>query len=59
MAWPIVRHRPLLHPVRLMRAACGADVAPQLLLWDLAYVLVLSVLLLWVAARVIRARLRG
>jgi lipooligosaccharide transport system permease protein len=50
---------PLLHPVRLMRAAFGADVAPGLLLLDLAYVLVLSTGLLFVAARVIRARLRG
>jgi lipooligosaccharide transport system permease protein len=50
---------PLLHPVRLMRAAFGADVALWTLLFDLAYVLALSALLLWLAARVIRARLRG
>jgi lipooligosaccharide transport system permease protein len=50
---------PLLHPVRLMRAAFGADVAPGLMLFDLAYVAVLSTGLLFVAARVIRVRLRG
>jgi lipooligosaccharide transport system permease protein len=50
---------PLLHPVRLMRAAFGADVAPALLAFDAFYILVLSALLLRVAARVIRMRLRG
>jgi hypothetical protein len=41
-----------------MRHAFRAEAAP-ILLWDLAYVFVLSGLLLWVARRVIRARLRG
>ena len=50
---------PLLHPVRLMRAAFGADIPLLTLLFDLTYVLALSALLLWVASRVIRARLRG
>ena len=49
---------PLLHPVRLMRAAFAGEFAP-VLLWDLAYVLGLSGLLLVVAARVTRARLTG
>ena len=49
---------PLLHPVRLMRHAFTGQLSP-VLLWDLAYMLVLSALLLWVASRVIRARLRG
>jgi len=50
---------PLLHPVRLMRAAFGADIPLLTLLFDLTYLLALSALLLWVASRVIRARLRG
>ncbi len=47
---------PLLHPVRLVRAAFRAE-ASLLLVWDVAYVLVLSALLLWIAARVTRRRL--
>ena len=47
---------PLLHPVRLMRAAFRGEFAP-ILLWDLAYILALSAGLLWVAARVTRRRL--
>jgi lipooligosaccharide transport system permease protein len=56
--FPLAEALPLLHPVRLMRHAFRAEAAP-ILLWDLAYVLVLSGLLLLVARRVIRARLRG
>jgi lipooligosaccharide transport system permease protein len=49
---------PLLHPVRLMRTAIHGS--PSLVvLWDLAYVLGLSALLLRVAARVTRQRLVG
>jgi lipooligosaccharide transport system permease protein len=47
---------PLLHPVRLVRAAFRGE-ASLVLLWDVAYVLVLSALLLWIAARVTRRRL--
>jgi lipooligosaccharide transport system permease protein len=47
---------PLLHPVRLMRAAFRGEFAP-ILLWDLAYILALSAALLWLAARVTRRRL--
>jgi len=47
---------PLLHPVRLVRSAFRGAWSP-ILLWDTAYVLVLSALLLWVAARITRARL--
>jgi lipooligosaccharide transport system permease protein len=49
---------PLLHPVRLIRAAFAGQVS-AILWWDLAYILVLSGLLLWVAARVTRRRLMG
>jgi hypothetical protein len=42
-----------------MRAAFGAEVAATTLLLDFAYVAALSALLLWLATRVIRARLRG
>jgi lipooligosaccharide transport system permease protein len=49
---------PLLHPVRLVRAAFRGD-ASWLLLWDLAYIALVSLLLLWVAARVTRRRLVG
>jgi lipooligosaccharide transport system permease protein len=57
--WLVVAEAlPLLHPVRLMRHAFRGEAAP-VLLWDLAYMLVLSAALLWVATRVIRARLRG
>jgi lipooligosaccharide transport system permease protein len=49
---------PLLHPVRLLRAAFrGGDALVAL--WDLAYVLVLSAGLLFLAARTIRRRLMG
>ena len=47
---------PLLHPVRMARAAFRGDAAP-LLLWDLAYVLGLSGLLLAWARRSVRQRL--
>jgi lipooligosaccharide transport system permease protein len=47
---------PLLHPVRLVRSAFRGE-ASTILLWDLAYVLVLSGLLLWIAARITRRRL--
>ena len=47
---------PLLHPVRLMRAAFGGQPDGRIL-WDLGYVLVLSAVLLWVASRVTRRRL--
>ncbi len=49
---------PLLHPVRLVRAAFHGE-ASWMLAWDLAYVLMLSGLLLLVAARVTRRRLTG
>ena len=44
---------PLLHPVRLVRAAFRGE-ASWILLWDLAYIALVSVALLWVAARVTR-----
>ena len=47
---------PLLHPVRLLRHAFRGEWSP-ILLWDLAYVLVLSAALLALAARVTRRRL--
>ena len=47
---------PLLHPVRLLRAAFLGEWPPTLLL-DLAYMLLLSALLLRLAARVTRRRL--
>ncbi len=49
---------PLLHPVRLIRSAFVGEWS-AILLWDLVYVLGLSALLLWVAARVTRRRLTG
>jgi lipooligosaccharide transport system permease protein len=49
---------PLLHPVRLVRAAFAGEASP-ILLFDLAYILGLSALLLLVAARVTRRRLTG
>ncbi|MEN8180913.1 MAG: ABC transporter permease [Myxococcota bacterium] len=49
---------PLLHPVRLVRAAFRGE-ASVVLLFDVAYVLVISALLLFVAARVTRRRLTG
>jgi lipooligosaccharide transport system permease protein len=47
---------PLLHPVRLMRHAFRGDWSP-VLVWDFAYILVLSAALLALAARVTRRRL--
>ena len=47
---------PLLPPVRLLRHAFRGEWAP-ILLWDLAYILVLSGALLLLAARVTRRRL--
>jgi lipooligosaccharide transport system permease protein len=47
---------PLLHPVRLMRAAFAGE-AKAILLWDVAYVLALSAALLALAARQVRRRL--
>ncbi len=47
---------PLLHPVRLVRSAFRGE-ASAILWWDLAYIAGLSLLLLWVAARVTRRRL--
>ena len=49
---------PLLHPVRLMRAAFRGEASP-VLLWDLLYSLALTAALLAIAARVIRRRLAG
>ena len=49
---------PLLHPVRLARAAFALE--PRwILLWDVAYVLGLSALLLALARRAVRTRLTG
>ena len=47
---------PLLHCVRLVRAAFGGD-ASLVLVWDVVYVIALSGFLLLVAARVTRRRL--
>jgi lipooligosaccharide transport system permease protein len=47
---------PLLHPVRLMRAAFAGE-AGAILLWDVAYALVLAAGLLVLAARQVRRRL--
>jgi lipooligosaccharide transport system permease protein len=56
-AWLVLAEAlPLLHPVRLTRAAFAGEAAPTLA-WDLGYLLGLSALLLWLAARVIRRRL--
>jgi lipooligosaccharide transport system permease protein len=49
---------PLLHPVRLVRAAFRGE-ASWILLWDLAYIALVSAALLWVAGRVTRRRLLG
>jgi lipooligosaccharide transport system permease protein len=49
---------PLLHPVRLFRAAFRGEAA-WILLWDVAYMLALSAALLALASRVIRRRLAG
>ena len=48
---------PLLHPVRLARAAFGADTSGSVLAWDIAYILGLSTLLLAFARRGLRRRL--
>ncbi len=56
-AWLTVAEMlPLLHPVRLVRAAFGGD-ASLMLAWDVLYVMALSGILLLVAARVTRRRL--
>jgi lipooligosaccharide transport system permease protein len=47
---------PLLHPVRLARAAFRGE-ASLVLLWDLFYILALSGLLLWWARRTVEKRL--
>ncbi|MCZ6450142.1 MAG: ABC transporter, partial [Deltaproteobacteria bacterium] len=47
---------PLLHPVRIARAAFRAE-ASLIVVWDLAYMLGLSMLLLVWARRVVRRRL--
>lgn len=47
---------PLLHPVRMVRAAFAGEVS-LVLLWDFGYILVLSLLLLAWARRSIRRRL--
>jgi len=47
---------PLLHPVRLARAAFNGEFS-LLVLWDLAYTLGMSLLLLWWARSVVRDRL--
>jgi lipooligosaccharide transport system permease protein len=49
---------PLLHPVRLIRAAFQGQMHLGLL-WDVAYIVALSAVLLNVAARVTRQRLSG
>lgn len=49
---------PLLHPVRLIRAAFRGEAAVTLL-WDVAYIGLLTGALLLVAARVTRRRLTG
>ena len=49
---------PLLHPVRLFRAAFRGD-ASWILLWDVAYTLLLSGALLAFASRTMRRRLAG
>lgn len=48
---------PLLHPVRLARFAFGQGGSPLLALWDVAYIVVLSALLLGWARQSIRRRL--
>ena len=47
---------PLLHPVRLMRAAFSGEMS-WVLLWDLAYIIALSATLLAITRRKINARL--
>lgn len=48
---------PLLHPVRLARAAFGADTPAHLLVWDVVYIGLVSATLLAVARRGIQRRL--
>jgi lipooligosaccharide transport system permease protein len=48
---------PLLHPVRLARAAFHGGVPPLVSLWDTAYIVLLSAALLAYAGRLLRARL--
>ena len=48
---------PLLHPVRLARAAFSGRASGWLVLWDLAYMLGLSALLLVLARSAVRKRL--
>lgn len=48
---------PLLHPVRLARAAFAGNFQWTTVLWDIAYIVVLSTLLLQIAARAARRRL--
>ena len=48
---------PLLHPVRLARAAFSGHVQWPTLLWDVAYILGLSTVLLAIATRTARRRL--
>ncbi len=47
---------PLLHPVRIARSSFAGDFG-WVLLWDLAYIVVVSLVLLGTARRAIRARL--
>ena len=55
--WLVVAEAlPLLHPVRLMRAAFRGEASP-VLAWDVLYSLALSAALLALAARIIRRRL--
>jgi len=48
---------PLLHPVRLARAAFRGGGSPALIAWDLAYIVGVSLLLLAFARRAVRRRL--
>lgn len=57
-AWLVVAEAlPLLHPVRLARAAFTGDIAMATVAWDVGYVLTLSALLLTAATRAARRRL--
>ena len=49
---------PLLHPVRLARAIFYGPMSP-VVLWDIGYILIVSVLLLDWADRAVRRRLTG
>ena len=48
---------PLLHPVRLVRAAFGHGGGPVTVLWDVAYILICSALLLAWTRRAVDRRL--